>query len=420
MDQVKAAAEALRQIAATKKHKTDVEDSIHQFASTITLLELSSLSPNTFERLSSLLRARLLPLYYAFFELTLQYTNAILTVIFEEKITNTVFAGDDFIRSSWEMIQTSLISGVLDYLEAESTYEHRGTVGNALYPILCRFYLQEAPFKPTQTTGSLLSTVYQLLSETVISHPNNQRKLRDPGILGGKAIGRTLSQIKDFLAAEALLELFANLLPSLNGPTGRGKRTAYIKETFNPAFFTCSEEIITLLENITTIDWSVTAIKIMDTLATSDILFPQPFEVSRCIMQSKRINNVDRIYIDNYAFLANLDENGNLETIQIPYMTINSVALTSSSNNNTSVKVEVLSLPLVGGRPSAEISSTDNIGLSWEINTADVERFTSSLRKRGLGEKMKKSARKLSKAITQVELDFDAADGKVFSTSAQV
>jgi hypothetical protein len=52
---------------------------------------------------------------------------------------------------------------------------------------------------------------------------------------------------------------------------GREKRTKFIGEVFNPSTFTCSAEIVHILESISTSDWEHTSIKIVDALARADI-----------------------------------------------------------------------------------------------------------------------------------------------------
>jgi hypothetical protein len=73
------------------------------------------------------------------------------------------------------------------------------------------------------------------------------------------------------LAIEALLELFAKLLPSTRGKNGLEKRNAFIKEVFDPTVFTCSGEIVHFLTTVSTNDWEETFLRILDILGRADI-----------------------------------------------------------------------------------------------------------------------------------------------------
>jgi hypothetical protein len=77
--------------------------------------------------------------------------------------------------------------------------------------------------------------------------------------------------VPDFLAIEALLELFAKLLPSTKSRGGLNKRDAFIHEVFDPAMVAGSEEVVHILKTISVTDWEATFLKILDILARADI-----------------------------------------------------------------------------------------------------------------------------------------------------
>lgn len=79
------------------------------------------------------------------------------------------------------------------------------------------------------------------------------------------------SRSVDFLAIEALLELFAKLLPSIQSPDGRKKRECFIRDVFDSALFPCSKEVVQLMGHTTTTDWNQISVKITDILAKTDI-----------------------------------------------------------------------------------------------------------------------------------------------------
>jgi hypothetical protein len=135
-----------------------------------------------------------------------------------------------------------------------------------------------------------------------------------------------------FLVLESLLNLFAIILPSTNNsPSGRTKRTQFIKDVFDsPQTFTCGQEVMQVLESVSTSDWETTAMSIIDILAESNIalyvsrvttlllsrtdLFlrsPQPFQLNEfhaCNTSFLLPNATDRLYVDSKSFFANIDE----------------------------------------------------------------------------------------------------------------
>ena len=75
--------------------------------------------------------------------------------------------------------------------------------------------------------------------------------------------------ITDFLAIESLLDIICTLIPPVKN--GVEKRSQFIMEVFDPNLFLCSKSILQILESITDGDWSITAVKIIEALASSDI-----------------------------------------------------------------------------------------------------------------------------------------------------
>ena len=89
------------------------------------------------------------------------------------------------------------------------------------------------------------------------------------GIIGhiDKETFHSARNLLDFLAMEALLELFGNIIPSTKNPERRAK---FIQEVFDPARFECSADIVQLLERIQSTGWDTASTKISDALAKSD------------------------------------------------------------------------------------------------------------------------------------------------------
>jgi hypothetical protein len=80
---------------------------------------------------------------------------------------------------------------------------------------------------------------------------------------------QNLPSTTDFLAIESLLDIICILIPPIKN--GVEKRSQFIKEVFHPDLFQCSKSILQILESITDGDWSITAVKIIEALASSDI-----------------------------------------------------------------------------------------------------------------------------------------------------
>lgn len=78
------------------------------------------------------------------------------------------------------------------------------------------------------------------------------------------------SPCPDFLPIEALLELFANLLPSAKAVGGKEKRAQFIEQVFNAKYFSNSQDIVGVLEGVVS-DWSATSQKISDLIASEKL-----------------------------------------------------------------------------------------------------------------------------------------------------
>lgn len=113
MDNVKSTSLALKNVMEKQKHNADIEDSLAQLSSITTLLEFSNTPPKSFQRLSHLLRNRLMALYLIQFALTLQFSTSILLVVRDVKIKAAEEAGDEKMKQSWELVLISLLSGIL-------------------------------------------------------------------------------------------------------------------------------------------------------------------------------------------------------------------------------------------------------------------------------------------------------------------
>ncbi|KAF8061517.1 hypothetical protein FPV67DRAFT_1509269 [Lyophyllum atratum] len=395
------AIEAIQAASRKVKLTTEVEDSLGQLNSIVKLLEISKLWPTAFHRLTSLLRQRLLPLYKIFPILGIRYAIALLTTIHETKIIPAAKSNDKVIKDSWEVVQAALLSGILDFLEANSSSENRAIVATALYPTL---RLNLLP-RPSVLPGpDLMYILYQLLSETVTSHPVNQAQLRDQEIFGGIQIGTILSQTKNFLVIEALLELFVKILPPKSSKDGIKTRAHFIQDVFDPAKFACSAAIIEVFESPPNTDWEDIFFKLIDLLASTDPEFPQPFKTTNFRIPESKAYRVERIYVDHQGFVANIDEGDQIETFHAKYTTVQDVKVSALSEVKSRVTIQLLSPPSIG-QATINHASDEKTSTVFDIDEKEVTRFLRSLKTRGVTS-VNQTGRKLSTAETSLELDY--------------
>ncbi|EKM82957.1 hypothetical protein AGABI1DRAFT_125434 [Agaricus bisporus var. burnettii JB137-S8] len=253
-----------------------------------------------------------------------------------------------------------------------------------------------------KSKATTLMVVYQLLSVSLVSHPENQSKLRDPARLGGHRIGLALAKLHDYLSVEALLELFANLLPSARAAGGKEKRMQFIEQVFKQENFSNSHDIIRVLEAPVP-DWDITSQKISDLVASKKPYFPQAFETKEIHVGNSESYSVERFYVDGPGFLASIDEGDSLGTIQIPYCQIETFSISNLSNSKTEVTV-ISKSPPIKNQQVMSLSSQE-MGLFrcvWEIKAEDAPKLMNILKQRKLGF-LVASQRKISLAGSGIE-----------------
>ncbi|KAL0947132.1 hypothetical protein HGRIS_013263 [Hohenbuehelia grisea] len=381
----------LNKAALTANAKTETHTAVDHLKSCLVLLNSTSLSMQAMQKLQSVFRSPMVPLYSAFPELALSFCSKVYSLIQRGRISS-LSNGAQEKRQPWEALQIALISGVLDFLEGDRTDKNQSTTATVLLPILCKSHFPAASESAAPLpSANLLSTVCMLLMESVTAHPGNQEKFRDSRVLGGRRLGMAISRSRDFLALESLLNLFAVLLPPThNSTSGRAKRTAFIRDVFNsdsPRLFPCGDELVQILQNVASSQWEVTSMKIIDVLATSDMAFPQPFELTQikaCGITFLQPNAVDRLYLDTKSFFTNVDEAEAYETFQALYTHVSSVRLSNAASKNVSVVVRLTSPPVVGDAPLAPPMNGSPLLLEFEIKPSDAQRFIASLIHRGV------------------------------------
>jgi hypothetical protein len=140
-----------------------------------------------------------------------------------------------------------------------------------------------------------------------------------------------LSVPLEYLAQEALLTLFARLLPSAGSKSehGRLKREHFVREVLDAMpskALALSEDIVKVLNFAPSTPWEETSVKIIEILSKNislyasigsplhyyDFLFssPQPFRVNSIAVGTTTLPQPlpeDRLYLDQNNFFANVD-----------------------------------------------------------------------------------------------------------------
>ncbi|KAG1790595.1 hypothetical protein EV424DRAFT_920453 [Suillus variegatus] len=390
MTELDKAIEALK--AAVKQSGIDkrVGDVVSQFTSYLILLKPSSPSSQSISKLCSILRRPLVPLYAAVPGPALQLSSAVLRKVVDEKLRNALNARNLQLSAWWNDVAVALLSGVLDFLDKHGDDMTKETIALAFYPTICTlFFYQDSSLTLLPRTQR---TAYSLLHGTLSGHPGNQRRLRDHAVLGGSLIGIAISQSKDYLVIEALLDIVGWLIPITNQTEkGTVKRTEFINNLFgSDKHFSCSSELVNTLQYISSSHWEDTVMKIMDTLARSDITFPQSFaldEVDVCGKCYPQPTAFDRLHLDREFFLANVVEQDDVcDSLKISYGHIRSVTIDVSKappHGKVIVHVDLTTPPSIGD-VSFDIPAGQELYLKFEIQREDLSRLMEALRRRGI------------------------------------
>ncbi|OCB84337.1 hypothetical protein A7U60_g9017 [Sanghuangporus baumii] len=229
-------------------------------------------------------------------------------------------------------------------------------------------------------------------------------KLRDQKLLGARSLGLTISKTRDFAVLETLLNLFAILLPSSSAPP---KRSSYVQDVF----FDRGKDVLDLLDGQSAREWDETATKVLDILVSSDITFPQPFDVDEVVVGETKYPQPevsDRFYVDRMSFFVNVRRearDGLYEDLQIKYTNIDDIKFTSAGDKSTLVTVKLKTPPKLGDQDIAARDGT--FDLLIEILNSDMTRFKEALKHRNLNGILAVSNKPRISVSADLELDAD-------------
>ncbi|KAL5533039.1 hypothetical protein ACEPAF_4815 [Sanghuangporus sanghuang] len=398
--------QALRKVAVKGKKKKSLLNDIDNVASSVVLLNSSSPSGLVFDKLASVFRLPLVSLYSAYTVHTLNAASFILNLVLNNIRSCFMDGGNPDIerQSGWERVANSLLSGVIDFLEDSNNDKIKTSIAKALYDPLCSFFFSKDESSKFNIGTTLRCTAYMLLSDSATLHHDNQNKLRDQKLLGARSLGLTISKTRDFAVLETLLNLFAILLPSSSAPP---KRSSYVQDVF----FDRGKDVLDLLDGQSAREWDETATKVLDILVSSDITFPQPFDVDEVVVGETKYPQPevsDRFYVDRMSFFVNVRRearDGLYEDLQIKYTNIDDIKFTSAGDKSTLVTVKLKTPPKLGDQDIAARDGT--FDLLIEILNSDMTRFKEALKHRNLNGILAVSNKPRISVSADLELDAD-------------
>ncbi|THH32971.1 hypothetical protein EUX98_g1222 [Antrodiella citrinella] len=224
-----------------------------------------------------------------------------------------------------------------------------------------------------------------------------------------------------YLALEALLNLFAQILPTAQNTAASRARTAFIQSVFvisvvDPAKEKVGREIAKLLENLRNGTWESVVANILQMLALADISYPQPFEVKEMIICGVR-KPLDTLYADNTELCGNVViEDDQYESLVIPYASVQKIEISrllssDGESDRVQINANLTEMPVIG-RECAVLDSVrpkdQGICVQFELESSSLPRFLEAaqnrkLDKRLIVQKLQKSS--LSLAAANLEVD---------------
>ncbi|KAF5365635.1 hypothetical protein D9758_003128 [Tetrapyrgos nigripes] len=388
--------------ACTGRKKAELTKSLERLSRIASILEQPDTSP---ERINGFFpKESILPLLESALVPTLRCCFVFFDLIFKEKIASP-FATN---AHSWEEWLETLIGGILDHLESSSTpgtkadYRFYTKIVDALvsdkvksaigvsdlYSFLCQRYFPSDSTSWRQPHKELITSIHSLLSDSVIDHLENQRKLRDAKILGGNRIGLALSLHREYLPIESLLQFIANLRPAASH--GYDKNTSFIESIFVPSLFPLHKEMKRVILETSATEWDKTLQEIIHLLAQSNSSFPQPFPVMKASFSNGLAFSIDRLYVDHKGLITDVVlDGGAIDTFY--------VHIQASSD----------SLPVICTSHLKGCSQDDTGILTLVIPREDREKFAKILKARGLHDVIDRRDKKLSKPDAELSLEFE-------------
>ncbi|KAG6337218.1 hypothetical protein ID866_1890 [Astraeus odoratus] len=408
MSAIETAVACLREAVANEGSKKQLRDVVDSVSSCLVVLNSSRPSLQAMEKLRSVLGEPMQQLYSVCHSAALQLSSAILSSIFEEKLSDAYILGDPSLRAEWDKVACMLLTRVLDILDETSGDDNdfKLAVGKCFYPVICRLFFGDQTQTSHHLSVQLCTCAYGVLGEAAHGVKSNQDFLRNKAVMGPVRLGIAISNSRgglypylgerivslsiEYLVTESLLTLLARLLSTDDIEQSRATRAKFIQETLGSRrFFKCSKELIGIVKEAATSDWDVTAIQLVEALARGDITYPQPFavdEIDACGHIFPQLNASDRLILDKRTILANvsLSREDAYDSLEISYGYIRTVTIdTTTTGNGVAVLIALSDPPTVGNVP-LELASGE-LYLKFMLKRVDLGRFMETLRRRGIG-----------------------------------
>ncbi|KAF8136300.1 hypothetical protein EV363DRAFT_1395418 [Boletus edulis] len=394
MPNIPEATAALETALHKKGVESHVQNAFDNLASCLVLLNSSSPSVQMIRKLCTVLRQPLLPLYNVCLQPALQLSCAVLSTVLG-KVCDTHNFEDENLRAAWDTTAEVILSGILDFLDQQdgANVESDGAAWEVLCRIICGFFFVGSGRGLPAFSIPLCLSAYNALTEIAARQISIQNALRQRAVLGGERLGAAISGTRDYLLLEALLLLFARLLPPThNAAQGKLRRVKFVKEVLGSSkLFKCSVELLDVMQNISGTHWDDVAARIIDILARNEITCPQPFsinEIDVCGRIFPQPLATDRLIMDKQAFLANIViENDDVcESLQVPYSHIRTITLDNSEQNVPKGKVLItvyLTSPPLVANVEMQSPGESHLHAKFLLQNDALGRFMEALRRRG-------------------------------------
>ncbi|KAJ4001419.1 hypothetical protein F5050DRAFT_1724883 [Lentinula boryana] len=382
-----------------KARKRPEFNSLNKLSSVLVKLESSLLDPKLVIEICAYLRQELVLLYKVFLSDTVHLSSALFDCIQTQKAVKSDF----LIQRSWEHVQKSILSGILDYLEEtqSSNTEINETIADHMFTVLCRYFFPpESSANYEEISIELKTTVYILLSDTVKNHKSLQSKLRDPKLLGGARFGLELARVRAYLHLEALFELFEKLVPD-----NTDECNLFIDSVFNPALFSRHRELKSIVTSLKHQTWDELFPIVARIFAQMSIRFPQPIAITDATLSDTSPCPSETIYVDQRGLTYNIDVDDAIDTCHVAYHNIRKIRYSrysQTSVSTTTFNFELANPPTVG----KDVPEPRAVTLTLSVPRHKRDVFLDALKARGLASLFDQTERKISLAASDGPLDF--------------
>ncbi|KAF9065269.1 hypothetical protein BDP27DRAFT_65742 [Rhodocollybia butyracea] len=382
------------------KRKGDFRQTIERLPVILSALESSTFSDNLVQELQQLLRKPFVPVYNTFLIQSLTFASVLLDGIHKHKIS-AVWSKDRPLANKWERVQTSIIAGLIDFVEIGTT--SRGVkienIAKYIFPVLCQHYFASTPTSScADIFADLRSNAYILLSDSVRGQPTYQSKLRDVKLLGGCRIGLTISRTTEYLVLETLFELLGNIVPADK------HGIPFTDALFDPAQFDLHLDLKAIVSSLKCKGWDSACLELFHVLSRQSFHYPQPVQIVKATMSNDSPSPCTILYVDRTGLTSNIDVGDEIDTFHVPYERISKIRYSRYESSPTSAfTFDLKAAPTIG---SADVTTPQAIAMTIEVPTKFRQHFVDSLISRGLIGVFDESQRKISNSKNPLILDF--------------